>query len=324
MNDPDLRDPDLRVLECTACDGPIWGYPTGTVLRVPCGYCGAENVRELAPPAKLGGSDEPYRHAAPPRAKPLQLDFEQTPAGISRLSGAPELRAAIRSAKAELPGDERADVDAIEHRLSWASFALANALLAKKDVLRARALLESTYELSLHPVRRALVAARIARTAALQGAGDVAERWLARVPADVRVAEIAGEARLARVLLARAAEDPDAMLGLLGAEDSWPASARHLAMALRCDALERKGDLRAARQVYRRAARGAALAFNATIRTHALAPRTLRRTEHVGFVALGLIVVVLAAGALALNGQPLAALGLFACCLVGVGVLRLF
>ncbi len=324
MTEPDLHDPELRVLECTECGEPIWGRPTANVLKVPCGYCNVENVRELAPPPKLGTDEEPYRQTGPRAAKRVELDFDAPPPGIGRLSTAAQLRAVIAAAKVDLARDGAPERDATEHRLLWATFALSNLLLKKKDALRARALLESTQELSLHPVRRALVAARIARAAAFGAAPEVAERWLARVPTDARVVEISSEARVTRVMIARANGDADAMLAQLGAEESWPAATRHLAMGLRCDAIERKGDIRAARQIYRRAARGAAFAFNATIRTYDLAPLTLRRTELVGFGALGLLVCLFGAMALVLSGQVLAAAAVFGACVVGMVILRLF
>lgn len=322
MNEPDLRDPELRVLECTECGEPVWGRPTTNVLEATCGYCSVENLRELAPPPKVGADEEPYRKSPPRGSKRVELDFSAPPPGVGRVATAPQLRAVIAAAKAEL-GTDAPDRDAAEHRLVWAAFALTNLFLKKKDVMRARALLESTQELALHPVRRALVTARLARTAAFAGANEVAERWLARVPSDIRVAEVSGEARLARVMLLRASGDGAAMLEALGAEESWPSAARHLAMALRCDALERTGELRAARQTYRRGARGAAFAFNATVKTYDLAPRTLRRTELVGFVALGMIGLLLAAMVLVLNGQVLTGAGIVVACCLGMVALRL-
>ena len=323
MTEPDLFDPELRVLECTGCGEPVWGRPTTHALRTTCGYCSVENVRELLPPPKASGDEEPYRQEAPRTSKRVELDFAEPPSGVRRLSSASQLRAVIAASKTALASDDEASRDATEHRLLWSTFALSNLLVKKHDAIRARALLESAYELSLHPVRRALVAARVARTAAFGGATEVAERWLARVPNDLRVPEISSEARLTRVMLARATGDADAMLEALGTEASWPAATRHLAMGLRCDALERKGDLGASRKAYRRGARGAAFAFNATIRTYDLAPRTLRRTELIGFAALGLIVCLFGAMALALSGQAIAAFAILGACLVGMIVLRL-
>ncbi len=95
-------------------------------------------------------------------------------------------------------------------------------------------------------------------------------------------------------------------------------------MGLVVDAIEAKGDIRAARQAYRRGSRGAALRFAGALATFDLAPRTRARSARVGFVALGLVGALLVAIALVLAGHLLAGMVLTAVCVVAAVILRLF
>ena len=114
------------------------------------------------------------------------------------------------------------------------------------------------------------------------------------------------------------------MLDALGTEDGWTPGARPLGMALVVDAIERTGDIRAARKAYRRGSKGAGLEFGSAIRTYGLAPKTQKRTERVGFFALGLIGMLVLAMGLSLHGNLLAAFPLLVLGIVGVIVLKQF
>lgn len=327
MLEPDLRAPRLRILECGACGEPVWAEPTGATLRLHCGYCGHDDVRELAPPPSVEATDDAYRGTVTRRrSRPVQVDLSTPPPGVPRRANVKLMRAALAAARTELAAldadaETRADV---ELRVLFSSAVLATEYIRKHDLLRARAVLESALETHRTPAYRALVLARLARVATLSDAPELAERWLDAIPQDLRIAEVGCDVRLARAMLARARGDAKQMLEELGSEASFVAASRPLAMALRVDAHERLGELREARAVYRRGARGSALVFGAAINAFALAPKTRRRTIWVGGFAIGLIIFACGALGLGLRGQLLEAIAVMLLALVAAIALKRF
>jgi hypothetical protein len=140
----------------------------------------------------------------------------------------------------------------------------------------------------------------------------------------MRAVEVACDVRLARAMLARARNDARGILTELGAEESYVPASRSLAMALRVEAHERLGDIAEARRTYRRASRGAAFAFGATINAYGLAPRTRQRSMVVGFLALGLIGVAFGGMGLALSGEMLGAVATIFATIVAAIILKQF
>ena len=326
--EPDLRSPTLRILECDGCAQPVWGEPASGVVELRCGYCGREDRRELSPlttPSDVAVAG--YRGSAIRDAgRARRIDLAQSPKGYPARPTKELLRERLAAARERLAalGDETPERADVEYELLWAGATLASAYVMAKDALRARAVLESALEIQRAPVYRALVLARLARLAAFGGGEELSERWLAAIPSGLRVPEVAVDVRIARAMMARARGDADGMIAALGSEDGLFGASRPLAMALVVDALETKGDIRAARQAYRRGSRGAALRFAGALATFELAPRTRARSAKVGFVALGLVGALLVAIGLVLAGHLLAGMALTAICVVAAVILRLF
>ncbi len=324
MATPDLSSTQLRVLECTACSQPVWAEPVGARVTLHCGYCGLDDARELSPLVAPAPAEDAYRGArGSRRSRQIEVDLTRPPDGVPKRPTIDRLRELLATERKRL-GELDAGSDeriASEHRVVYGSAVASNMYRTKHDHLRARAVLESALETVREPAYRALVLGRLARLAAFEGAPELAQRWLSAMP-ELRVAELDTDVRVARAAMARSKGDPKAVLDALGPEQAFVGASRTVAMALRVDAHERLGDLREARRVYRRGARGNQLAFGAAINTFELAPRTRKRTIVVGVLAMGVLSLAFLAIGLALHGSPLAAIVVILFALLGAVLVK--
>ena len=300
MPDFDLRSPTVHVFCCASCSEPVTGTASGTKLELRCGYCGKDDVREIAAPKGVT-VDRIYRGRAPGEPRTVRgLDFAIPPRGLERFARLRKNdRDAIAKAWREALAEERT-VDDHDRRVVFlgASLAAIHEQL-HHDALRARATLETTFDHAHHPALRALVATRLAMLAARSGATELAERWLEELPDDLYVAEVSGARRVARAMICHKRDDTDGVLEHIGqgntAEEIVPPY-RWVAVALRMDAHERRGEHKQAYGVWNALSRtGGAQPALAAARINGLAPITRKRIQTLGFAAIAVIVLLLAA-----------------------------
>jgi hypothetical protein len=108
------------------------------------------------------------------------------------------------------------------------------------------------------PVYRALLLARLARSAALAGRFERAERWLAACPFPTGIAEVDADVDVARALLLLRRGRHGEALSILGPSDEGSAlagQARILGDLIRIGAIEKMGDRWHAYALYRKAIR---------------------------------------------------------------------
>jgi hypothetical protein len=247
----DLRDPRLRVLECASCGEPVAGVPMGGRVSLACGYCNADDERELVTAKATEATEAPYRgRMRTAGGRPLPYDLTRPPNGLEHLRSVrvralvralPKVRAALVDAKRDLVRGEPED----EFRVLWLAATGANAYLLKGDKVRARAVLETALEVLNVPAYRAMVLARLARMAAIDGATALAEKWLGLTPRGTRVVEAESDIAVAEAFIARARNKPREVLDAIGTrhtQSDFVGPARALAIALRVDAHEQLGE----------------------------------------------------------------------------------
>jgi hypothetical protein len=296
MTEFDLRSPTTRILECAKCDQLVAGEPAGLRVELSCGYCGFDDVRELAgaTPAEEGASA--YRgKKRDGRGRVIQADLSVPPKGHKQTGKLDVERAAWLEAKralaAEVSDDERFDR---EYRALFHAAATANGYVAKLEMVRARAVLETLLELLVTPAYRAIALARLARVAALSDAADLADKWLDAAPRGLRIPEVTSEIRVAEALAARARGDAKEVLRATGQRDTvdeFLGPTRALAVALRTDAHEAIGEHGIAFKVYREALGKKIGVANIAI-AYRLAPKTRTKAMFWGFAIFGCLFVL--------------------------------
>lgn len=280
----DLASPTLRILCCSECFEPVAAEPSGNVVHVHCGYCGKDDARELVPTVTVP-TEGAYRGRVPgPTRESIALDLTQ-PKRRLRKGDRRKLETEWRQAMAT--GHDR--------NVAYVGVTLAQLLeVVFHDELRARAVLETTLEHLSHVALRALVAARLANLASRHGAIELAERWLDRIPKDLRVAEVDAARKTTRALILRARKEWDGVLDATRGDFVPPY--RFLALALRMDAFEQRGELRTAYSVWNSMARGGGSnQILASARVNGLAPATRKRIITFGFAALGVVFLMICA-----------------------------
>lgn len=307
MTELDLRSKTMRILECAKCDGLVGGEATGLRVELHCGYCGYDDVRELAGAVAAKSDDGATAYRGKKRdggGRALVVDLSVTPKDPPTGVGIDELRAkwleAKRALDAEATDEERATR---EFSALYVAAILANVHIVKLELVRARAVLETLLEKLVTPAYRAIVLARLARVAALSNAVDLADQWLDAAPRDLRIPEVASELRVAEAFVARAGGDAREVLRLVG-EGSTAAEfvgpSRALAVALRIDAHETLGESSNAFSVYKDAlVRG--IDVQGVAAPYHLAPKTMKRGSKLGLSSLAILVAVLVAAAIGIT-----------------------
>ena len=180
---------DTRVLICNHCGAPLEATVEGGAFR--CRYCGTQNqviARDdgsLLAPQQAPISEEERlarlraQDGAPVRA-PASLE------GLLQAGQLPPWKEQEAAALWQATRDElrtRADYEASE-RLLFLTMLLTNHGAEQHDLMRQRAMFESTLDASMMPRHRQIMRGYLSRCAAHQGDLDAAEQWLA--PCDPR------------------------------------------------------------------------------------------------------------------------------------------
>jgi len=243
----DLDSLHVSITECGACHQPI-ALPADTA----CASCGAPVLPSGPPvPAEISSSGQP-----------LLVDLRNPPPGIHALGTRPRAadipplrRLWEETTKAALAGPHTPED---EFRGAWLAAMLARFHAGTGDAVRERAVLEAALARVSLPAYRALLLARLARSAALAGRFELAERWLAACPPPTGIAEVDTDVDVARALLLLRRGGHGEALSILGPSDEGSAlagQARILGDLLRIDAIEKMGDRWHAYALYRKAIR---------------------------------------------------------------------
>jgi hypothetical protein len=308
----DLRDPHLRILECTSCDEPV-SAPQHERVTLRCGYCGFEDQRELAPLRSSEEERSVYRSASQStQSRKLRMDLDSKIAGLPRFNPVPAARKLYLERKRALAGSTTEDTLArttLEWELLHVTAVLAALYVLNRDWLLARAVLETTEESLSIPAYRTLVLTRLARIAASYDAPDLAEKWLSMCPQGLRVPEISSDMQVARAMIARSRGDHTAVLDTLGHEKrpvTMAGNARWFAAALRIDAYEKLGDAAAARRVWHIEELGYqnATMLATVARMYDLAPAARERARRHRIIVLTALLTALCAAVASLGSVP--------------------
>lgn len=305
---------DIRILACAHCGEPVSGKPIGNTLELDCGYCETHDVRELRSTTSSVPVERAYRGRAPrdKRAK-IVLDMSVPPEGLERFARVTiARRAELERAWREMLSSTREEDDAeLDRKITFLGFVLSNLHHLRNDAVRARAVLESTLEHVHLPAFRALVLSRLSVSASRARGVELAQKWLDLVPEGVRAVEVESAERIARAWIARTKNDPKGMLDAIGQGntlDEFVPPFRSVAVALRMDAHEQRGEHRMAYGVWT-ASRSDSRNVLFAIRQYGLAPKTHRRIVTLGFAAIfviGLLLATIASVTLSLTrGQPI-------------------
>src|SRR5688572_7709997 len=141
-SDFDLRSTTLRIVECTRCDEIVAGEAMGLRVELHCGYCGFDDVRELAAARAADEGASAYRGKKAREGKRVELAFDAPLPPNTRLATRGlwlEAKKTLGSASDDGRGDA-------EFRLMWLGGQLAGASIDKREYLRARATLETMLE----------------------------------------------------------------------------------------------------------------------------------------------------------------------------------
>jgi hypothetical protein len=219
---PTIFSCDTRVLICNQCGAPLEATVEGGAFQ--CRYCGAQNqviARDdrslLAPQQAPIGEDERMVRlraqdgapAKPPASLEGLLQAGQLPPWKEQ-----EAVTLWQATRAELR--TRADYEASE-RLLFLTMLLTNHGAEQHDLMRQRAMLESTLDVFTMPRHRQIMRGYLSRCAAHQGDLDAAERWLA--PCDPRSDNLDMDSayRFSRALIDTARGSFQAVVHTLGA-----------------------------------------------------------------------------------------------------------
>jgi hypothetical protein len=294
----DLAAVDVVVRECATCDAPVFGTPHAGVAELVCGACGAVDAvpssRGRRPPASADAPG-PTAYRGRLRAKDgklLPVDLAERPPGFERVRTVAALEAEWRREKRAHSERENATGDddriAREHRLVWLATTLAAERWKKRDALRARAVLETALSQLTAAPYRAIVLARLARLACLSKGVALARLWLSELPPGKLPPEVVTDVCVAEAFVAREEGGEAAVLERLGdgsAADAFAGPARHLAAALRIDALEKLGRRRDATAAFQDAARAGGVALGQAAAAYGLARLTRKRAVVRGVIA---------------------------------------
>lgn len=247
----------LRILSCQGCGAPLDATIDGG--RFECGFCGVFQVLErrdetsdLAQASARPDISESERHTRlraqdeagtplPPSVRPFLVDGRLPPSRVQ------DAKAAWIEARRKLSL-------AASFPIAEKLFHLTLVLAPHAEERERRATLETAVEVLPDPGHRHVLRCMLAQLAALAGGADAAEQWLA--PCDRRPLDLLMDSayRVAASSLASIRGDHTAVLEALGhtANDVPLARASTAAATyLRCDALERLGDLDSARNELR-------------------------------------------------------------------------
>ncbi len=231
----------------------------------------------------------------------LPVDLRRAPARVEDLGdrpGAPRLprlREAFEEAKATLGGPH---LVADELRATWLAATIARIRGATGDPVRERAVLEAALAQLAVPAYRALVIARLARSAAFAGHVELADQWLSLVAEPIEIGAVDDDVTVARALLLLKRGRLAEVIELLGDDDEghdFAGLVRPFADLLRIDALERSRRGYAAYVLYRKAIkRHGAIPLQGLVMYYRLGMATRRRILATGFVVMLVIVALLA------------------------------
>lgn len=191
----------VRTLECARCGAPIGASATGG--EVACRYCGSATV--VARRATLGRSrgaptlaDELARRSR--LAAQLEHPIEPNPYAMAKaprgLSGAPalaQLREAWTSAKGRAAAGQRGPAE--QRELVWCALHLSEAELRQRNVVAARAVLETALDLLADAGHQHLVCCRLVTEAVRDGDLASADAWLLECDPAAEVLELDGAYR---------------------------------------------------------------------------------------------------------------------------------
>ncbi|AGP36739.1 hypothetical protein BE04_05330 [Sorangium cellulosum] len=183
-----------------------------------------------------------------PPSRPPGLEALVSPAGRIDAWKLDEARLVWGATRAHLRSHP-SDIAAAE-RLAFLTISLSNTLGASSDDLGLRALYEGALEVMASPRHRQLMRGCLARDAARLGALESARAWLAGC--DPASDDLPSDSayRVTRAYLSVARDEPEAALRVLGASDADVPihdMMAPIAAVLRANALERAGDVDAAR-----------------------------------------------------------------------------
>jgi hypothetical protein len=233
-----------------------------------------------------------YRGRVPAATRArLSLDLAKPPPGFTGR----EKQATLLKAWTETKLIAQDEPGENEYRITWLACATSATFIRSGEPIRARATLETALAITREPSYRALLLARLARCAASAKAPALARVWLGLVEPQLRAPEVTTEIRVAKAFVAREEPGgPEAVLEALGSEGKPLAGhARHLATALRTDALEQLGRVHEADATWRAGTQAGALAIGSYAGLYGLAPKTQSRSVRRLIAVLSLILLLL-------------------------------
>jgi len=250
---------EIRALLCENCGAPIQLAPSGG--RAVCAYCQTVNVVtprvdlpafSVAPGTPLS-EDERLRQLRAqtdrvPRVPPAVLDLlENSEVPAWKIPEAFSIWQTTRAALAVAQNYESAEL------LLYLTTFLAQSRSLEADPKRERALLEGALDVLTLPRHRQILFTKLSGRACYSGDFSSAEQWLSRCDAHSADLESDTNYRVGRAVLDTYRRDYAAVVRTLGARaDAIPSLKwqRVMFVIFRANALERVGDLAAARRAF--------------------------------------------------------------------------
>ena len=268
----------VSVVECPNCGAPVSSELSRG--QVNCSYCNvAILIRRSARPGGGMGPVAPAAAQSAAAAEEGRYDSRQLLKRLDIGLDYGEIRAAFNEARGRILAGRAKPQD---EYVVWAgALFLAPKADAAGDQRAHRAVLETALQTVPDPGYQAILCCRLARAAAQVGDTGSAEGWIAAATIEHPVAEVTTEQLVARAWVKLHAADYQGALAIIGrrhGDVSLSRSGRVIEAQTRIHALERLGELEAARQEFKRASRSfGKRVLLGWLTRHGLAPRIRAR-----------------------------------------------